>query len=766
MSKYDQKEKRTPVIYAAIFFLLVMGIVATGYVSYRNFEGQFRLQAERQISAIAELKVHGLVNWREERLSDAEFLYRNPDFSALVERYFENPNDVDVRTQLLAWLENYQDYDQYESAYLLDVTGAKKISVPDAPDTDDARSVREAAIASLSSGRSVFLDFQRDTSAGGEISILAPIFTEQGNRPLGVLVLSIDPQIYLYPYIQSWPINSESAETLIVRRDGDRVLFLNELRFVHNAALTLSLPLTDTDTPAVKAALGQTGIMEGIDYRGEPVLADVRAVPDSPWFLIAKMDIAEAYAPLRERLWQTLLIIGMAIFAAGAGLALVWRQGRMNFYRAQVEAAGALRESEEKFRSLFNNSEVGMFITRLDGSEILEFNEKYLNILGYTFEEVKGKPSKNLWADKGERERMVQLLQAEGRVTDYECDILTKYGEVRRCISSLRLYRDTGILEGSIHDITERKRAEEALKKSEIWFRSLFENASDGIFYLSTDRELVEVNHAFALMHGYSIDEMRKMNLRDLDVPETAEKAPERMRRILSGEVFTFEVEHYHKDGHILPLEVTASMITVNNEKYVLAFHRDITERKRAENALRESEDKFKYVFDYSVVGKSITYLGGEVHVNKAFCNMLDYSAEEMQGKKWQEMTHPDDIELTQNQINLLMSGEKESARLIKRFLRKNGSIVWVDLSSTLRRDKQNKPLYLMSAVIDITERKQAEEKLTEQLDELRRWHKAILGREKRILDLKGEVNDLLAQTGKPPRYASASNADSSGALS
>ena len=107
--------------------------------------------------------------------------------------------------------------------------------------------------------------------------------------------------------------------------------------------LTLHFPLINTDIPAVKAVLGQTGAVEGMDYRGEPVLADVRAVPDSPWFLVSKMDTAEVYAPLRARLWQILLISGMAIFVAGMGLALVWRQQRILFYRTQVEAAEALR---------------------------------------------------------------------------------------------------------------------------------------------------------------------------------------------------------------------------------------------------------------------------------------------------------------------------------------------------------------------------------------------------------------------------------------
>jgi PAS domain S-box-containing protein len=135
-----------------------------------------------------------------------------------------------------------------------------------------------------------------------------------------------------------------------------------------------------------------------------------------------------------------------------------------------------------------------------------------------------------------------------------------------------------------------------------------------------------------------------------------------------------------------------------------------VTERQEAEDALRESEDKFKYVFDYSNVGKSITLPSGEIQVNQTFCELLGYSLEELKNKKWQEITHPDDIDLTQREMKGLLSGEKEAARFIKRFIRKDGSVLWVDLRSSLRLNQVGKPLYFMTAFVDITERKQAEE--------------------------------------------------------
>jgi PAS domain S-box-containing protein len=130
-------------------------------------------------------------------------------------------------------------------------------------------------------------------------------------------------------------------------------------------------------------------------------------------------------------------------------------------------AHAELRKSEEKFRSLFENAQVGMFRSRLDGSMLLDLNDKYLSILGSTREETIGKPSTLLWADPKEREDMVKTLTAKGRVDEFECRILKKDGTVIDCLTSLRLYPDQGILEGSIMDITERKQMEKELQKTQ-----------------------------------------------------------------------------------------------------------------------------------------------------------------------------------------------------------------------------------------------------------------------------------------------------------
>jgi PAS domain S-box-containing protein len=853
MKHYDEKENRALIIYLSIFFLLTLAFTATGYVSYRNFEQQFRAQAESQISAIAELKMNGLVEWRKERLGDVEFLRHNLAFSTLVESYLNHPDDLEVRPQLLAWLGNYQVYEHYGWVRLLDTTGAEKISIPDQPETIDARLAHDA-VASLRSEQVVFLEFQRDSNVGGEIyiSILVPIFTEKGaHRPLGVLVLSIDPQTYLYPFIQTWPINSESAETLLVRRDGANVLYLNQLRFGQDAALSLRFPLTDTDTPAVRAVLGQTGVMEGVDYRGEHVLADMRPVPNSPWFLVSKMDITEVYAPLRTRLWQTFAMIGMAIVLAGAGLVVIWRQQRVFFYRTQAEAAEELLASEEKFRKAFVLSPDSININRLQDGMYISINNGFSKIMGYAPDEVIGKTSieLNIWEDPQDRKTLVAGLQKTGEVSNLDVRFRAKNGDIKHGLMSAsvlelngvphiisitrditerkqaeeilresekkyrhsemdlqeaqavahignwkwnlktaevfwsdEMYRIFGIdknsytgrlgdvivkvihpddlhlvlpsnapefaekkpieyrivladqsiriiwaksgeailddagnpifLTGIAQDITERKQAEEALRESNERFHIMFER-HDAIMLLIEPQTglILDANQSAEEFYGYTKSKLCSMSINDINTWTPQQIAAERQKALTQKKNY-FVFPHKLASGEERIVEVHSSPIVSQDKQALFSIIHDITQRKRAEDALRESEDKFKYVFDYSMVGKSITYLNGNIQVNKAFCDMLGYSAQEMQEKKWYEFTHPADLELSQNAIDSLISGEKDSVRFTKRFIHKNGSIVWVDLSSSIRRNQHNQPLYLMTAVIDITERKQVDESL------------------------------------------------------
>jgi len=194
---------------------------------------------------------------------------------------------------------------------------------------------------------------------------------------------------------------------------------------------------------------------------------------------------------------------------------------------------------------------------------------------------------------------------------------------------------------------------EAALRESEERYRTLFDSASDGIFIMSVEGKLIAVNESFARIHGYNTQEMTNIDLRVLDTEGTARLIPERMRRLLAGEAMTFEVEHYHKDGHVFPMEVSASKLAAGGESYIMSIHRDIATRKQAEEERRRVEERLQRAERMEALG---ILAGGVAHDLNNVLGVL-YGYTELLLEKI-----PEGSPLRTYVDNILSSGEKGAA--------------------------------------------------------------------------------------------------------
>ncbi len=279
--------------------------------------------------------------------------------------------------------------------------------------------------------------------------------------------------------------------------------------------------------------------------------------------------------------------------------------------------------------------------------------------------------------------------------------------------SPRRLSNNHLVWDGLEIDITENKLAQEKLKDSEANYRALFDQASDGIMFMSLDGSKLIVNDSFARMHGYgSRAEMEHIRLEDLDTPDTAKLAPERLRRMIAGETLRFEVEHFHRDGHPFFLQVSCSVIRVGEQAYFLGFHQDISERKLAQEKLKDSEANYRQIFDGVAEGIYRSTPEGKVLlVNPALARMLGYSsAEELMQRDIAREGYAD-IKIRQRFLDQI---EKDGSvsNLISEWRRKDGSVMISNENAHVVRDPSGNTLYYEGTVEDITEKNKIEDAL------------------------------------------------------
>jgi PAS domain S-box-containing protein len=328
-------------------------------------------------------------------------------------------------------------------------------------------------------------------------------------------------------------------------------------------------------------------------------------------------------------------------------------------------AAVALQESETKYKELIELAVDGILIGSSDGT-IIGANSFMLKLTGRPLNHLLGINIVELFIpdDLKNVPLRFDLLQRGETVINVR-NLINPDGKTVPVEMHTKMMPD-GTYQAIFHDITDRKESERALRESEEWFRNLFEQSSDGIFYLSENGKIETVNKAFAELHGYTIEEILEMNISDLDCPETKVLFPDRISRLMAGEDLKFEVAHFHKDGHRIPLEVTAGRVTVGSKKYIMASHRDITERLKAEEAMKiamekaEASDRLKTSFLNNISHEVRTPLNGIL----GFAEIISHSdlTVEERGEAF-SMVHESSNRLLETitnymDISLLVSGE------------------------------------------------------------------------------------------------------------
>ena len=385
----------------------------------------------------------------------------------------------------------------------------------------------------------------------------------------------------------------------------------------------------------------------------------------------------------------------------------------------QINPEIALRQSEEKFRLAFQTSPDSINFNRLSDGMFIDINEGFTKLTGYTREDAIGKSSidLNIWYDPKDRQRLVKALKSEGYVENLEAKFRRKNGQIGVGLMSarvLRLNQDDVIL-SITRDITERKHVEDALRESEDRYHQLFDASTDAIL-VRTGETIIDANSAaLKLFRANQIGDLVGKRYLDFVHPDDRPESAERVRKSMKGDWIVPPREHrlITLDGQVIYVESTGVPIKYQGAIHHFGIFRDITDRKRAEEALRESEEQHRQIVESST--DSILVRTGDViiYANPAAVSLFRAShTGELIGKSYLSLVHPDDRPESIERIKKGLSDKWIAAPREHRMVALNGQVLHVESTGVPIQFKGE--IQLFGVFRDITERRQVYEKLKE----------------------------------------------------
>ena len=339
-----------------------------------------------------------------------------------------------------------------------------------------------------------------------------------------------------------------------------------------------------------------------------------------------------------------------------------------------------------------------------------------------------------------DREVFRRLISERGVVENFEHETRRKDGSTFWVSVSARAVRDEGgrilYYEGSHIDIDARKKAEKLLADAGEQYRSLFDTSTNAILIRNRAGIITMVNQAaVSLLSAASADDLIGRAYLDLAHPEDRPLSAERVAgvfRMALGQHEPGDGSHQgippreHRmvalTGDVVDVESTGVAFPYKGELFIQGIFRDISERKRAEEALRESEARFRTAFENAAVGITLVSLDGiYLEVNQTMARIIGYSPADLIGKPVADFTHPADLGRRSGFLSELISGRIPSGKQERRFIHRDGAVVWTLIWASVQRDQDGNPMYFISLVQDITARKTADEdkrKLESQLQQ------------------------------------------------
>ncbi|MCE1187990.1 MAG: PAS domain S-box protein [Ignavibacteria bacterium] len=718
-------------VLSAIIILLFAG---GGLLFFNYSANEIRTEKHNDLSTIAEVKYNQLKAWRAERMADALLLSKSPFFITSLQRFIGADQDTKLRSEIAERLTLTVDYDHYRNVVLIRPDLKNLISVDESRTSLSAYQQQKIHEA-IHLGEAMFTDlYLSGQDSLPQMDLIAPVYTAN-NSLLAILIFQIDPEEYLYPLLKDWPVPSQTSEVLLVRKEGDRVVFLNELRHNNEKALHFSLPVSRTDMPAVQAVNGKTGIVSGNDYRGVPVIADIRPINGTSWFMVAKIDEQEAFQELHFRtLVIVLFVLSLLILSSVVVMMYIYSRQR-NVYKELYANEKKLREEHQEFRTTLYSIGDAVITTDTRGY-VREMNPVAEKLTGWTEAEAAGQPLDKVFVIINEETRRpvtnpASIVLAKGIIVglaNHTLLISRQGNEIPIADSGAPIINEENEICGVVlvfRDQTEERTAEAALTESEERFRSLFRNMAEGVALhelvfgendVPVDYVIVNCNHAYENIFGIEKTDILSKPASTIPGWIQAKYLKEYANVAISGAPLTFELHDTEKDKHFV-----ISVATWGRAGFATIVT-DITERIKYAEALWSQQQRMALHVEQTpiaVIEWDASFCVTEW--NAAAEHMFGYSREEARGRHINSLLIPPEFHKDIDNLHKEILCYKQSRQGINKNLTRSGKRITIEWIITPLVDAHGTVLGFTSLCEDISSRIAHEEALRESEERFRR---------------------------------------------
>lgn len=454
-------DRHGAVLLGLTFVLLVALIAGTGILAYRHQAATFKKQQHGQQAAIAELKAVQIRRWIDRGRQQAEILRRDPD---LLEAARQLATDAaqDAARHVRLHFDALLEIGEWTAIGLYAADGRPLLQAGEARTPEAA--FRQAIAQTAADGGFRLNDVHPVDAAGLAYRI---DFLVSLPEAAGVLVLGANPLPLLFPMAQSWPIPSDSSEALLLRVEGDDVVFITPPRRSGARPTEQRIPLASTVLSSLRDRKDGEGIFEGRDFRGVEVIAAFEAVPGTPWHIVAKTDTEEVLRPLRRQAGQIFAMVLLAIGLSALFVVMLWRNRQAAHAASERQAQAERAALARRFEALFQQARDIILLVDPAG-RIVEANEAALAAYGYTAEEIRARHIRDL-RDPDTLDSLDRQFNAADRPGGIQFETVhrRKDGSLFPVEISSRVVEIGGqrFRQSFIRDIGERRRAEETVRR-------------------------------------------------------------------------------------------------------------------------------------------------------------------------------------------------------------------------------------------------------------------------------------------------------------